>query len=81
MRYISKNKSAALLFPNEGKSKLTFSYDSCWGINTSSKGTSGALYLINNSLIKWWSNKQTVTTQSACEVEYAAFTKLAVAKK
>ncbi|KAI0995643.1 hypothetical protein K3495_g12540 [Podosphaera aphanis] len=59
--------------------KLTASSDSSWGNITSSKGISGILFLINNTPIAWWFNKQTVTAQSTCEAEYAALAKLAVA--
>ncbi|KAI0998335.1 hypothetical protein K3495_g9864 [Podosphaera aphanis] len=49
-------------------------------MNTS-KGTTGNLFLINNTPIAWWSKKQTVTAQSSCEAEYTALSSLAVASK
>lgn len=81
VRYISYTKSATLFFPSQGKSELTASSDSSWGNITSSKGTSGILFLINNTPIAWWSKKQTVTAQSTCEAEYAALTSLSVAAR
>lgn len=79
IRYVSRTKSASLFFSSQGTPNLTASSDSSWGSITSSKGTSGILFLINNTPIAWWSNKQTVTAQSTCEAEYAALSKLAVA--
>ncbi|KAI0995091.1 hypothetical protein K3495_g13090, partial [Podosphaera aphanis] len=67
----------ALFFPTHGSPQLRASSDSSWGNIFSSKGTSGILFLIGESPIAWWSNKQTVTAQSTCEAEYAALTKLA----
>ncbi|KAI1001787.1 hypothetical protein K3495_g6415 [Podosphaera aphanis] len=77
LRYVSRTKSAALFFPQQGSSQLTASSDSSWGNSLSSKGTSGVLFLIGGSPIAWWSKKQTITAQSTCEAEYAALTKLA----
>lgn len=78
IRYISCTKSASLFFPTKGKPDLTASSDSSWGNIHSSKGTSGVIFLVNDSPIAWWSNKQSVTAQSTCEAEYAALTKLAI---
>lgn len=46
--YILRTRSAALLFPIKGKANLTASSDSSWENITSSKGTSGFLFLIND---------------------------------
>ncbi|KAI0992174.1 hypothetical protein K3495_g16012 [Podosphaera aphanis] len=69
IRYISRTKSATLFFPRKGHIELTASTDSSWGNITSSKGTSGNLFMINGFPIAWWSKKQTVTAQSTCEAE------------
>ncbi|KAI0997710.1 hypothetical protein K3495_g10479 [Podosphaera aphanis] len=79
VRYTSRTKSASLFFPKKGHLNLTASSDSSWGNMTSSKGTSGILFMINDSPIAWSSKKQTVTAQSTCESEHAALTTLAVA--
>lgn len=79
VRYTSRTKSASLFFLKEGHLNLTASSDSSWGNITSSKGSSGILFMINDSPIAWWSKKQTITAQSTCESEYAALTMLDVA--
>lgn len=79
IRYISRTKVAALFYPKSGDITLTASSDSSWGSATSSKGTTGNIFLVGGSPIAWWSKKQTVTAQSTCEAEYAALTSLAVA--
>lgn len=78
VRYVSRTKSASLFFPKCNISELTASSDSTWGNNTSSKGISGNLFLINSTPIAWSSKKQSVTAQSTCEAEYAALTTLDV---
>lgn len=75
IRYISQTKSAALLFPIKSKADLTASSNSSSGNTTSSKGKSGCLFLINNSLVVWWSIKQILSAQSTCEAEYSALKK------
>ncbi|KAI1006899.1 hypothetical protein K3495_g1324 [Podosphaera aphanis] len=77
LRYVSRTKSAALFFPQQGSSQLTASSDSSWGNSLSSKGTSGILFLVGGPSIAWWSKKQTIIAQSTFEAEYAALTKLA----
>ncbi|KAI0992868.1 hypothetical protein K3495_g15316, partial [Podosphaera aphanis] len=78
VRYVSRTKSASLLFSKGPKAELTASSDSSWGSTTSSKGTSGNIFFIGGTPIAWSSKKQTVTAQSTCEAEYAALTTLAV---
>lgn len=79
VRYISRTKSASLLFSKNSKPELNASSDSSWGNISSPKGTSGIIFFIGGSPIAWWSKKQTVTAQSTCEAEYDALTKLAIA--
>lgn len=79
IRYISRTKSAALLFPRTNTSKPTASSDSSWGTTSCPKGTSGIIFFVNDSPIAWWSKKQTITAQSRCEAEYVALTTLAIA--
>ncbi|KAI1000665.1 hypothetical protein K3495_g7532 [Podosphaera aphanis] len=53
IRYLSRTRSAALLFPTKGDGKLKASSDSSWGNMNNSKGTTGNLFLIINTPIAW----------------------------
>lgn len=79
VRYISRTKSATLLFSKADIHTLNASSYSSWGGKLSPKATSGVIFFVNNSPIAWWSKKQTITAQSTCEAEYSALTTLAFA--
>lgn len=79
VRYVSRTKSASLLFSKSINPRLTASSDSSWGNINSPKGTTGVFFFVNGSPISWWSKKQTVTAQSTCEAEYDALNTLSVA--
>ena len=57
IRFMSRTKSAALFYPRINNAALTASSDSSWGSATPSKGTTGNLFLLDDSPIAWWSKK------------------------
>jgi hypothetical protein len=73
MRYLKGTMNNGLSY-SEGESALTVHCDADSGTDDDDRGSrTGIVTFVGNNLISWTSRRQTTTSVSSCEAEYAAF--------
>jgi hypothetical protein len=72
MRYLKGTMNYGLSY-SEGHSALTVYCDADWGTDDDDRRSrTGIVTFVGNNLISWTSRRQTTTSVSSCEAEYAA---------
>jgi hypothetical protein len=71
LRYLAYTNDLSMVY-NPGEIKLHGYADASYATDFEYKSRSGYMFLLGNSLISWWSGKQSSIAQSAAEAEYYA---------
>lgn len=75
-QYVKSNLDYKLLFKSESQVPVLTGYvDAAYGNREGFRSTSGYAFMLNNSLISWYSGRQSIVAQSTAESEYYAAVK------